>query len=371
MTTASTQASWKEALAPHARASTDRAAIQVATSLPPYLALSVISYVTLGVSPFLTGLLAILAGGFLVRTFVVFHDCGHTSLFPSRRANHVFGVVLGLFVLNPYRHWQREHAIHHATSGDLDRRGIGDVVTMTVAEYHSKSWIVRLGYRLFRNPFIMFGLGPIFAMIINPRIPNPSSRTRERNSVLLTDITLVVAFTVLGFALGWGKFLIVWGPPAMIAGAGGVWLFYVQHQFEDAYWKRSDDWSYTEAALRGSSFLDLPQPLRFFTASIGLHHVHHLQAHVPNYNLQAAHESHPIFGEVPRLTFMDGMRATRFKLYDERSGKLVSFAEGRRSMADAAAERSRGATAPERGNELAEAVIDATTVRVGTPGRAT
>jgi omega-6 fatty acid desaturase (delta-12 desaturase) len=330
------QPSWKEALAPHTRARTDRAVIQVATSLVPYLLLSALSYITLGVSPVLTVALAFPIGGFLIRTFVVFHDCTHTSLFPSRRANHVAGAVLGFVVLAPYRQWQREHAIHHATSGDLDRRGIGDVETLTVAEYNSMSLGGRIAYRLFRNPAVMFGLGPIFAMIIVPRLVPRGARPRERNSVLFTDLALVVVIALLCFALGWQDFLLVWGPPALLAGAGGIWLFYVQHQFEDAYWKRGDDWDYLEAALRGSSFLDLPQPLRFFTANIGLHHIHHLQSHIPNYNLQRAHDSHPIFADVPRMSMREGLRAVRFKLFDESTGKLVTFAEARRSVASAA-----------------------------------
>jgi omega-6 fatty acid desaturase (delta-12 desaturase) len=336
MTTTSTLPSWKEALAPHTRARTDRAVFQVATSLPPYLLLSVLSYLTLGVSPVLTALLVFPIAGFLIRTFVVFHDCTHTSLFPSRRANHVAGAVLGFFVMAPYRQWQREHAIHHATSGDLDSRGIGDVETLTVAEYNSKSFGGRLAYRLFRNPAVMFGLGPIFAMVISPRVVPRGARARERNSVLLTDLALVVVVAVLCFVMGWRDFLLVWGPPALLAGAGGVWLFYVQHQFEDAYWKRGEDWDYTEAALRGSTFLDLPQPLRFFTASIGLHHVHHLQSHIPNYNLQRAHDAHPVFAEVPTMSIWDGLRAPRFKLFDERTNKLVTFAEARRSVSSAA-----------------------------------
>ena len=324
--------SWTEALAPHARARTDRAAIQLATSLLPYLLLSALSYLTLGFSTLLTALLVFPTAGFLVRTFVLFHDCVHGSLFPTRRANRYVGVILGLFVLAPFRQWQREHAIHHATSGDLDRRGVGDVLTLTVAEYSSKPWPSRLGYRLFRNPVVMFGLGPIFAMIIRPRIPERASRRRQRNSVLITNTVLIVAIALICEAIGWRAFLVVWAPSALLAGAAGIWLFYVQHQYEDAYWRRGDDWGYAEAALRGSSFLRLPWPLAFFTADIGLHHVHHLNPHVPNYNLRRAHQSHPVFATVPVISIRDGMRATRLKLWDEAAGKLVTFAQARRSV---------------------------------------
>src|ERR1700722_4662426 len=326
-------ASWKEVLAPFSTARTSRAVTEVATSLLPYLALSVIIYLTLGTSIPLTIALMIVAAGFLIRTFVIFHDCAHGSLLPSRRANAWVGTVLGMFVLTPFRRWRHEHAVHHATSGDLDRRGVGDVMTLTVVEYHSKPWRARLGYRLFRNPFVMFGIGPIFAMIIGPRIIGSDARPRLRNSVIFTDIVLAAAVTGLCFLIGWKDFLLVWLPPAMLAGSMGIWLFYVQHQFEDAYWQKANDWSYADAALMGSTYLKLPKVLQFFTGNIGLHHVHHLNARIPNYNLQQAHDSHPIFAQVPTIGIQDGMRAVRLKLWDERSGKMVPFAQARHSSA--------------------------------------
>ena len=259
MTTTSDQPSWKDVLAPYSKARTSRAVGQIATSLLPYLLIVAAIYLTLGVSVFLTIALIVINGGFLVRTFVVFHDCTHGSLLPSRRANVWVGTVLGLFVLVPFRRWQHEHAVHHATSGDLDRRGVGDVMTLTVSEYQAKSWRGRLGYRLFRNPVVMFGVGPIMAMIIGPRLVGPDARPRMRNSVLATDAVLITAFVALSLLLGWRDFLLVWGPSAMLAGSAGIWLFYVQHQFEDAYWQRADDWHYAEAALQGSSYLKLQQ----------------------------------------------------------------------------------------------------------------
>ena len=333
MTATSDQPAWKDVLAPYSKARTSRAVGQIATSLVPYLLLFAAIYLTLGDSVILTVALIILNGGFLVRTFVVFHDCTHGSLLPSRRGNVWVGTVLGLFVLVPFRRWQHEHAVHHATSGDLDRRGVGDVMTLTVTEYEAKSWRGRLGYRLFRNPVIMFGLGPIMAMIIGPRLVGPDARPRMRNSVLATDAVLITAFVLLGLWLGWGDFLLVWAPSAMVAGSAGIWLFYVQHQFEDAYWQRADDWHYAEAALQGSSYLKLNKVLQFFSGSIGLHHVHHLNARVPNYNLQAAHNSHPVFSQVPVLTLQDGLRSVRLKLWDERTGKMVTFAQARQGKA--------------------------------------
>ncbi|MHB1836499.1 MAG: fatty acid desaturase [Solirubrobacteraceae bacterium] len=332
MTSGPCQPAWREALAPFATPSLRRGALAVATSVVPYLALTAVIYATLGVSLALTVALTILAGGFLVRVFVVFHDCTHGSLLPSRRANMVVGTALGVLVLSPFVRWRHDHAVHHATAGDLDRRGVGDIVTLTVDEYAARPWRARLGYRLLRSPLVMFGLGPIFAMVIGPRIVARGARPRMRNSVLATDAALAVLVGIMCWLIGPGDFLLVWAPAAMLAGSVGIWLFYVQHQFEDTCWQRRGDWTYAEAALRGSSYLKLPAVLAFFTANIGLHHVHHLNARIPNYYLQRAHASTPLFADVPVLTLWDGLRAVSLKLWDERSGRLVTFAQARRCV---------------------------------------
>ena len=329
MTSRPPVAPWRAALAPFATASTWRGLLALATSAVPYLALSGAIYATLGRSIALTVALTILAAGFLVRVFVVFHDCAHGSLLPSRRANRTLGAVLGLLVLSPFVRWRHDHAVHHATAGDLDRRGVGDIVTLTVDEYAARSWRGRLGYRLHRSPVVMFGLGPIIAMVIGPRVVARGARPHTRKSVLATDAALVMVVGGLCWLIGLGDFLVVWAPAAMLAGAVGIWLFYVQHQFEDTYWQGSSDWSYADAALRGSSYLRLPPLLRFFTGNIGLHHVHHLNARIPSYYLKHAHESSPLFATVPTLTLWDGVRAVRLKLWDERSGRLVTFAQAR------------------------------------------
>jgi omega-6 fatty acid desaturase (delta-12 desaturase) len=304
--------------------------LDIVTSVGAYLALSGLMYAALNnVSIWLVLAFAIPQAGFLVRTFILFHDCTHGSLLPSRRANTWLGAVLGLFVLAPFRRWQHDHAVHHASSGDLERRGVGDIITLTVSEYESKPWRGRLGYRLIRSPLVMFGIGPVFAMIIGPRMVAKNARPRMRNSVLSTDVALLAVFTVLWFLIGWKGILLVWAPAAMIAGSIGIWLFYVQHQFEDAYWQSADEWNYADAALRGSSYLKLPKVLQFFTGNIGLHHVHHLNARIPNYNLQRAHDSTPALQSVPTLSLWDGLRAVRLKLWDEDSGKLVTFAQAR------------------------------------------
>jgi acyl-lipid omega-6 desaturase (Delta-12 desaturase) len=336
MTPPNNAAPWHATLAVYARPSLRRGLFQIATSAAPYIALCVLMYLTLSVSPLLTAALAVLAAGFLVRVFVVFHDCAHGSLFASKRANARVGTILGLFVLSPFRRWRHDHAVHHATSGDLDRRGVGDIVTLTVAEFRARSRRARLGYRLLRHPLVMFGVGPVFAMIVGPRIVARDARPRMRNSVLGTDAALLILLAALCWLIGWQNFLIVWAPAALLAGSVGIWLFYVQHQFEDAYWQSGADWSYADAAMRGSSYLKLPKVLQFFTGNIGLHHVHHLNARIPNYNLQRAHDASPIFAAVPTLSLWDGLRAVRFKLWDEEAGRLVTFAQASRSASPAA-----------------------------------
>jgi omega-6 fatty acid desaturase (delta-12 desaturase) len=322
---------WREALAPHERPRLGCSLLDIATSVVPYLALSTLMYLALDLSYLLVLALAIPAAGFVLRTYIVFHDCAHGSFLPSKRANTWLGVAMGLVVYAPFVSWRHSHAVHHATAGDLDRRGVGDVLTLTVAEYGAAPWSRRLGYRLFRNPLVMFGLGPIYGLLLQPRLVSRSARPRLRRSVILTNVALAALVGALCWLVGWREYLLVQMPTALLAGAAGVWLFYVQHQFEDTYWQSADDWSYADAALQGSSYLKLPKVLQFFTGNIGLHHVHHLSTRIPNYNLQRAHDRNPIFHDVPTLTLWDGLRAVRFKLWDEDRGRLVTFAEARAS----------------------------------------
>ena len=324
---------WREALAPYAHPRLGRSLLDIATSVLPYFGLAVLMYLSLDVSYLLVLALSIPAAGFLLRTYIVFHDCTHGSFLPTKRANAWLGTVLALVLHSSFRSWGHDHAVHHATSGDLERRGVGDIPTLTVAEYHARRWHGRLGYRLFRNPLVMFGIGPIFAMVIKPRLVSRSARPRIRRSVMTTNVVLAITVGALCWLVGWREYLLVWGPSALLAGSAGVWLFYVQHQFEDAYWERPEGWSYADAALRGSSYLKLPKVLQFFTGNIGLHHVHHLSARIPNYNLQRAHDENPMFHDVPELSLWDGLRAVRLKLWDEERGRLVTFAQARRSPA--------------------------------------
>ena len=325
----------RQDLAPYARPILWRSLLDLATSVVPYLALSVAMYLLLPVSYVLVLVLAIPTSGFLVRTFILFHDCTHGSLLPSKRANAWVGAFLGLLVYSPFLRWRHDHAIHHATSGDLDRRGAGDVRTLTVAEYQALTPRSQLAYRVFRNPLIMFGIGPIVALLIGPRMIGRDARPRMRRSVVSTNIALALLVGGLCWLIGWESFLLIQAPTIMLAGSAGIWLFYVQHQFEDAYWEDTGNWDYADAALRGSSYLKLPKVLQFFSGNIGLHHVHHLNARIPNYNLQRAHDENPIFHEVPVLTIRDGLRSMRLKLWDEDRRRLVTFAEAHSSGARA------------------------------------
>jgi omega-6 fatty acid desaturase (delta-12 desaturase) len=320
---------WRETLAPYEQANRARALLDLATSVIPYLALSVAMYAALSISYLLALAVAIPTAIFLVRTFIVFHDCSHGSFLGSRRANAWLGMALGLLLYSPFLRWRHDHAVHHASSGDLERRGVGDIRMLTVAEYLALPWRGRLGYRLLRNPLLMFVLGPIVAMIVGPRIVARGARPRMRRSVIATNVALAVLVGGLCWVIGWRAYLLVCAPPALLAGSIGIWLFYVQHQFEDAYWESGKDWSYADAALRGSSYLKLAKPLEFCTGNIGYHHVHHLSARIPNYNLRRAHAENPIFHDVPTLSLWDGVRAVALKLWDEDRGRLVTFAQAR------------------------------------------
>jgi omega-6 fatty acid desaturase (delta-12 desaturase) len=331
---------WRETLAPYAQAHGGRALLGLATSVVPYLALSVAMYLALSVSYLLVLAIAVPTAAFLVRTFIIFHDCSHGSFLASKRANAWLGMALGLLLYSPFLRWRHDHAVHHATSGDLGRRGVGDIRTLTVAEYGALPPRGRLAYRLSRNPLLMFVAGPIIAMVIGPRIVARGARPRMRRSVLYTNVALAALIGILCWLIGWRAYLLVCAPPALLAGSIGIWLFYVQHQFEDAYWESGKNWSYADAALRGSSYLRLPRPLAFCTGNIGYHHVHHLSARIPSYNLPRAHEENPIFHDVPTLSLWDGVRAVALKLWDEDRGRLVTFAQAKAGARAAAGARS-------------------------------
>ncbi len=282
-------------------------------------------------------LLAVPAAGFLVRLFMIQHDCGHGSFFRHKIANDWVGRVLGVLTLTPYDFWRRTHASHHATSGNLDRRGLGDVDTLTVREYRARSFLGRLQYRLYRHPLVMFGIGPAYLFFIRHRFPAGLMRAgwRQWMSTMLTNLAIAAITAILIWFLGIGPVLLIQVPVMFLAAAIGVWLFYVQHQFEETYWERGREWSHQEAALHGSSHYDLPPVLRWFTANIGLHHVHHLYSRIPYYRLPRVLRDLPELHDVSRLTLMESFRCVRLVLWDESKRKLVSFREMREEAAAA------------------------------------
>jgi acyl-lipid omega-6 desaturase (Delta-12 desaturase) len=316
---------WRRVVEKYREPSTYRALWQVANTFIPYIALWAVMYWSLWVSWWLVMPLAVLAGLFLVRIFVIFHDCGHGSFFKSQRANAILGTIAGVLTFTPYYQWRWEHAIHHSTAGHLDKRGIGDIWTMTVQEYLEAHRWKRFAYVLARNPLVLFLLAPLYMFLIDQRYPRKGSNPRERHSVWWTNLAILLLAIGLANIYGLASYLLIQLIAVGVAGATGVWLFYVQHQFEDAYWERGDNWEYAAAALRGSSFYKLPAVLQWFSGNIGFHHIHHLSARIPNYNLQKCHEADPLFQQVPPLTFWASLKSLRLRLWDESSRKLVDY----------------------------------------------
>jgi omega-6 fatty acid desaturase (delta-12 desaturase) len=330
---------WKAAIAPYQEPSTWRALVQIADTLGPLAALWYLMSLALPVSLWLAIPLAVLAGLFLVRIFIIFHDCGHGSFFRSRLANDAIGFVAGVLTFTPYYHWRWEHARHHATAGQLERRGTGDVWTMTVQEYLEASRWKRFAYRLARNPLVLFVVAPLYLFVIRQRIPSAGASPRERRSVWWMNLAVAAMVAAFGLWLGFVNYLVLQAIVMGVAGAAGVWLFYVQHQFEDAYWERGEDWSYTAAGLQGSSFYELPRVLRWLSGNIGYHHVHHLSPRIPNYHLERCHRSARIFEDVEPLTLLSSLRSMRLHLWDEGLRRLVGFRHARAERRRAKRER--------------------------------
>lgn len=323
---------WKAIVAEFQEPSTGRALWQLINTLGPYAAVWALMYWAHSVSWWLTAPLILLAAGLLVRVFIIFHDCGHGSFFKSRAANDIVGFITGVLTFTPYHHWRWEHSLHHASSGDLDRRGTGDLWTMTVQEYLNSSKWTRFLYWLARNPVVLFVIAPVFLFVLRERFPSRNAKARERRSVWLMNLAILAMVSFLGWAFGIKDYIIIQLLVTLISGGLGVWLFYVQHQFDGTYWQRGDDWDYTAAALQGSSFYRLPKILQWFSGNIGYHHIHHLSSRIPNYNLERCHASHPEFTKVKPITLLGSLKSMSYHLWDEKCGKLVSFQHVRRSL---------------------------------------
>ena len=316
---------WKAVLARFQKPSSWRAWWQMVSTITLYVAVWAGIYLSLDVSLGLTIPLVVLAGGLLVRVFIIFHDCGHGSFFASRWANDTLGCVTGLLTFTPYYHWRGEHAIHHGATGDLGRRGTGDVWTMTVQEYLESSRWRRFAYRLARNPIILFGIAPLFLFLVAQRLPRKDFRPRERWSVWATNVALAGMILSMSLLFGFWPYFFLQLGVMLVASSAGVWLFYLQHQYEDAYWERGEDWDFVAAALKGSSFFKLPRVLQWFSGNIGFHHIHHLSSRIPNYNLQRCHESDPRFKEIKPMTLLSSVKSLGLRVWDESSKKLVGW----------------------------------------------
>jgi len=316
---------WKDIVARYQKPTLGRSVWQIVNTLVPYALLWYLMYRSLAVSYWLTVPLVILAAGFMVRTFIIHHDCGHGSFFKSRKANDLWGFVTGVLVFTPYYLWRWEHAVHHASSGDLDRRGTGDVWTMTVQEYLEASRWKRFAYRLTRNPVVLFVIAPSLVFLVRHRFAPSKASPRERHSVYWTNLAILGVAAGLSMIFGIKAYLILQVAVSMVATSVGVWLFYVQHQFEGVYWERGDDWDYATAALQGSSFYKLPKILQWFSGSIGFHHIHHLSPAIPNYNLEKCHKAEPLFQTVKPVTLFRSLKSFTFRLWDEQHHKLVGY----------------------------------------------
>lgn len=315
-------------LEPYIRPTISGSVWQLVNTLFPYFALWAVMWYSLRISYALTLALSVVAAAFLVRVFILFHDCGHNSLFPSTKANRTVGFWLGVLVFTPSEQWWHAHAIHHATSGNLDRRGIGDVETWTVKEYLATPWHRRLWYRAIRNPFVFLGVGPLAMFLISHRLPLPRFTRRETTSVILTNLAILAVATATSLLIGWKAYLMIQLPVIWIAGTVGIWLFYVQHQFEDMYWMTNNQWDYITSALQGASYYRLPGLLRWFTGNIGFHHIHHLNPRIPNYELPKCYSNNKILQEcVQTIPFGDAYPCLFLNLWDEAEEKMISFSD--------------------------------------------
>jgi acyl-lipid omega-6 desaturase (Delta-12 desaturase) len=317
--------SWEKVVMKYNRPELRKSIWQICNTLIPFVLFWFLMVKSLQYSYWITLALTVVASGFLIRLFIIFHDCGHGSFFRSRKANDVVGKIIGILTFTPYNAWHQHHRIHHATSGNLDKRGIGDVWTLTVDEYRNSTKGRRFFYRAFRNPFIMFTIGPLYVALIQNRVTKKRMTGKDKRNVYFTNIMLLLLATSISLLIGIKAYLLIQIPLILIAHALGIWLFYVQHQFEEVSWERNEKWDYKTAAIKGSSFLKLPAVLQWFTGNIGFHHVHHLSSKIPNYNLPRCHYENELFTEVTPIVFIATFKTLNLSLWDEKTQKLTTF----------------------------------------------
>src|SRR5690606_25458727 len=315
----------KKEISHYEHSNTKSSVMQMLNTFIPFFVLWFLAYKSLSISYFLTLAICIVAAGILVRIFIIFHDCCHGSFFKKRKSNMILGTIAGILTFCPFEQWKRSHAIHHATSSNLNKRGTGDVWVMTVKEYLAASKWQKIGYRLYRNPFVMFVLGPIYIFLVSYRFNVKNARRREKINTYITNISIVVLIIIFCVTLGWQDFLLVQGPIFFLAGSLGIWLFYVQHQFEDSYFENQENWDFVKAAIDGSSYYKLPKVLQWLTGNIGFHHIHHLSPRIPNYYLEEVHNKNEALQEATTITLKTSLKSLHFRLWDEENKKFIGF----------------------------------------------
>jgi omega-6 fatty acid desaturase (delta-12 desaturase) len=320
-----TDRSWEKIIMRYNKPDLRKSLWQILNTFIPYVGLWIVMYFSLQYSYWITLLLSLPAAGLLIRLFIIFHDCGHGSFFRSKKANDITGILMGILTFTPYSPWHFSHRVHHATAGNLDKRGVGDVWTLTVEEYLARSKQDRFIYRMYRHPLVMFTIGSLYMVLIVNRFSRKKMDRNSRMSVYVTNIGLLVVAVLLSLWIGVKAYLLIQIPVILISHSAGIWLFYVQHQFDDVTWDRSHQWDYKNAAIKGSSFLKLPSILQWFTGNIGFHHVHHLSPKIPNYNLARCHYENALFREVKPITLLSSFSTLHLRLWDEAARKMVGF----------------------------------------------
>jgi acyl-lipid omega-6 desaturase (Delta-12 desaturase) len=318
---------WKDIVAKYQKPHLGHSIWQLINTLIPYAVLWYLMYLSLSVSYWLTLALAVVGAGLVVRLFIIFHDCGHMSFFKSQAANRFWGFITGILTFTPHDYWWNEHAQHHASAGNLDHRGIGDIWTMTAREYLKAPLKKRLLYRLVRNPICLFLVGPPIMFIVCRRFPKLNSGWKKCRSTVLTNLGILGMSLIISALIGWKAYVLIQLPVLAMAACMGVWLFYVQHQFEGVYWERQPDWDYVDEALKGSSYYKLPAVLQWFSGNIGFHHIHHLSPRIPNYFLERCYKENPLFQQITPVTFWASFKSLNYRLWDEDNNQLISFNE--------------------------------------------